>query len=407
MQANQQESVVSVIAKYSSSNIFIQIMRMATAFIRTKLLSPELYGLWHILIVVPKYAAYSTLGTHTIMRYLLPYHDARDEQQQIEEIKGSIFYGALLIKILIATVLVLIVLIIDMNIMWRLGLLTMACLILMEWYYDYYINILKSYQKFRLLTSANYIKATVALVGSAALIYLFGIYGVYLSSVIGLLIIIFYLRIKYPLRVHGNFRYPVFINVLKKGFPLMIYGLSIMLIISSTKIIIAYFLGTEQLGYYGIAIVVHDFLMQVPGTSREVIEPRLMRHLTQNSDEKNLREYLLKPLVNTAYFMPLLIGPVFFIIPGLVSLALPRYVQGITPTLIITLGGYFYSLNYIFRGLIVANNWQLLPRLHISYGWRSRRATAQTFFSSLHRNSVCSHRHLQGHLSSGTSGTPS
>lgn len=365
MQEKQKESLIRVIAKYSSSNIYTQILGLLNAFIRPKLLSPELYGLWHILIVIPKYAAYSTLGTHTIMRYLIPYHDAKAEYYQINEIKGTVFYSGLLIKIFIATVLVLIALIRDMSVIVRLGLLTMAYVVIMEWYYDYYANILKSYQKFSLLSSTNYIQSSVAFAGSATLIYFMGIYGVYLSAVITFIVIISYLRIRSPLGSYGKFRYPVFIDLVKKGVPLMMYNLSSVLISSSDKIIIVYFLGPEQLGYYGIAVVVHGFLMQIPGTSREVIEPRLMSKLHQNSDEENLREYTLKPLINTAYFMPFLIGPVFFIMPGMVSLVLPRYVQGIEPTLIITLGGYFYALIYIVRGIIVANNWQLNASLII------------------------------------------
>jgi O-antigen/teichoic acid export membrane protein len=359
----QKDSLVGVIAKYSSSNIYYQILGLLNAFIRPKLLTPELYGLWHILIVIPKYSAYSTLGTHTIMRYLIPYHDSRSEQQQISDIKGTIFYSALITKILIAAVLVIILLTGHMSLKVRLGLLTMAYLVIMEWYSDYYITTLKAYQRFNLVTSSNYIQATVAFMASAVLIYFLNIYGVYLSAIITFMVIISYLRTKYPLGSFGVFRFSLFIDLVKKGFPLMIYDLSSVLISSTDKIIIAYFLGTAQLGYYGISVMVFGFLMQLPGASREVIEPRLMQKLDKDSNEETLKEYFLKPLINAAYFMPFLIGPIFFILPVIISLILPRYISGILPSQIIALGGYFFSLICLFRGIIVANNWQVKASL--------------------------------------------
>jgi O-antigen/teichoic acid export membrane protein len=322
-----------------------------------------MYGLWQILIVIPKYSAYSTLGTHNILRYLIPYHDSRNEQEKIVDIQGSVFWGSFITKLLIAGVIVIIALAGEFNLKIRMGLLTMAYLVIMEWYYDYYTNILKSYQKFNLLTRANYLQATVAFAGSALLIYFFGIYGVYLSAVITFIVLILYVRLRYPFRHHGKFKFPIFFDLVKKGFPIMIFNLSSVLISSTDKLIIAYFLGTEQLGYYGIAVIVLNFLMQIPGASREVLEPRLMQRLDQHSKEENLREYFLRPLIHAAYFMPLMIGPVFIILPVVISFLLPRYVHGIEATQIISIGSYFLSMMYLARGIVVANNLQLRASL--------------------------------------------
>jgi hypothetical protein len=106
--------------------------------------------------------------------------------------------------------------------------------------------------------------------------------------------------------------------------------------------------------------------MQIPGASREVIEPRLMESLGKNSREENLREYFFKPLFNTAYYIPFLVGPIFFLLPLLIPLILPRYTPAIVPTQIIILGGYFLSMAYVTRGIIVANNWQLRASVVIS-----------------------------------------
>ena len=85
------ESVTKNIVRYSSSKVYQQILSLLTAFIRPKLLTPELYGLWNILNIIPTYASYSNLGTFDIMRYMIPYHEGKKEHQKSLEIRDSVF----------------------------------------------------------------------------------------------------------------------------------------------------------------------------------------------------------------------------------------------------------------------------------------------------------------------------
>jgi len=355
----KKDPLIKTIARYASSNFYRQFTSLLNAFIRPKLLSPELYGLWHILILIPGYAIYTNLGATSIMRYLIPYHKSRNEDTLIEEIKSNVIYGTLSTKILIAVVLLLIAVFADMSVKVRAGLVTMAFVVILEWYYYYYVTILQSCHEFKLVSSANYLKATVTLIGSASLIYFFNIYGVYATAVLSLLVVILYLRSKYRLCPNKKFSLPAFIALVKKGFPIMIMNVCTTLISSVDKIIIAGFLGTKQMGYYGIAVMVHHFVMNIPVASRDIMETRLMQNLDKNSHEEVLRDFFFKPLVNTAYFMPFLAGTVIIILPAAITLLLPRYADGVVPSQILVLGCYFFALSFVARGLIVANQWQL------------------------------------------------
>ncbi len=95
MESKDKDSVLKNIVRYSSSKIFRQILRVLTGFIKPKLLTPELFGLWNILSIIPAYASYIHLGSRSSMRYLIPYHEAKKEEQKNSEIKGSVFYGSL------------------------------------------------------------------------------------------------------------------------------------------------------------------------------------------------------------------------------------------------------------------------------------------------------------------------
>jgi len=355
----RQTLIVKTVLQYSSSNMYRQFLGIFVAFIKPKLLSPELYGLWHILNMIPSYASYSHLGTRSLMRYLIPYHEARKEQHKIREIEGSVFFGSLYLNLFISFAIIALSFKNGWDIKVRLGLITVGMFVIIRWYFEYYTTILKSYQNFGLLTYSNYIKATVACILSVVLIYIFNIYGVYLTVILSHIIVIAYLMIKYPLNYHIKFNYSVFKYMVKKGLPVMVFGLCAMLISTADRILIAGFLGTKQLGYYGIAAIVLEFLMHIPGATREVIEPKLMQSMRYDKGQMNLKEYFFRPLMNMAYFMPFLIGPLIFAIPVLIPLILPKYIPAILPAQVIVLGGYFFSMSYIIRGVIIANNWQL------------------------------------------------
>ncbi|MBF0516681.1 MAG: polysaccharide biosynthesis C-terminal domain-containing protein, partial [Nitrospirae bacterium] len=60
-----------------------------------------------------------------------------------------------------------------------------------------------------------------------------------------------------------------------------------------------------------------------------------------------------------------MLGPAFFLIVPFVHLVLPKYINGIVPTQIVTIGSYFFALAFIARGIIVAHNKQFQASLLI------------------------------------------
>lgn len=362
----KEDSIPKTITRYSSSTIYRHITRAVNAFIRPKLLEPELYGFWNLIGLFLFYSIYSNLGSRTSMAYLVPYHNGKGEFDRSLQIKGSVFFGTLYINIFISVILFIYALLDHIDTITRLGILTLSILMIINWYSEFYSVHIQSNQNFRLLTSKNYLDSTVSLLLSASLLYFLNIYGLYLSIIISGVITILYLKSKYHLEKHYVFNSNIFIDLIKKGFPIIIFGFSFVLIRTADRIIISTFLGNKMLGFYGIAVALFDFIMQIPGSSREVLEPRLMQSLSKNTVEENLSSYFLKPLYNIAYLIPLLIGSIFFIIPPFIHLLLPKYIPGIISAQIIIFGVYFLGLTFITRGIIVANGWQL-KTLYITF----------------------------------------
>jgi len=105
--------------------------------------------------------------------------------------------------------------------------------------------------------------------------------------------------------------------------------------------------------------MVFAFLIQLPGTAREVLEPRAMKDMDESMSSAFLQKHLAVPTINLAYLMPFVIAPCYFCLPPAVELLLPRYTAGIAPAQVLVCGSYFLALAYIPRPIIVANGWQL------------------------------------------------
>jgi O-antigen/teichoic acid export membrane protein len=360
-------STVRNIIRYSSSHYYRQVLGVITAFIRPKLLTPELYGLWNLFKIIDTYADYIHFGSLSSMKYRIPFLESKNEHEKVRIIKGSALHGTFWIYLLFSIILILFSFKSGMSTEARVGLLAFSVIVIFLWYYEFYSALLKAYQNFILISRANYLYYTLVFFLSVVLIYFWGIYGVYLSVAVPLIVTILYFRSKAPLIDVNEFQINVFVDLIKHGFPIMFFDTVAMLIRTCDRFIVSALLGNEQLGYYGISIMVLGFIMNIPGASREVIEPKMMQSLNQSSYKKGIDEYFLKPLLNIAYIMPFLIGIVVFTFPIVIPLLLSRYTPGIVPSQILVIGGYFLALSYTVRGVVVANNWQLMASFIISF----------------------------------------
>jgi O-antigen/teichoic acid export membrane protein len=352
------ESLAGSIARYSSSKIYRHALGVVSALVKPKLLTPDLYGLWSLLNVIPAYTAYSHLGSGSAMLYRIPFCRGEGDEGKVREIKGTVFAAELSINIVIAAGLCLWALFGGFDPVVRYGLITMAAAVLLQFVFNYYIGLLKAYQNFRLVSSSFYLRSTLSL-GALVLIWLFGIYGAYMGLVLGYALAIWYVRSQSPVGPERFFSGSLFADLVRTGFPIMLFNFITTLVRTSDKLVISAYLDRAELGFYSLAAMVFSALMQIPAAGREVMEPRLMKNLSAEGTAASLRSYLLRPVVTVSFLTPLLIGGAVFAVPAVVTLMLPRYTAGILPAQVLAVGGYFYAVALVCRGMIVAGGHQV------------------------------------------------
>lgn len=351
-------SILGTIASYSTSKVYGFAMRILTGFVRPLLLAPEMFGLWNLFALILQYVDYYLhLGSANATRFRLPYLWGKGDNAEGERVKGTFYIGSLVPHLIAAVVFVCVALFGQWELHVRTGLFTVAAISLLIWYHRYLGHLLQGRQNFQPIIRANYIMATLAFFLGTVLIYFFGIYGIFITALVDEAVVVAYLRYHCRERTEASFRGKLYLSLVRQGFPIMAFDMASNLVRTADRLLIAAFLGTEQLGFYALAAFIFVALLEIPGAAREVLEPRMMQEMSSMDPGEVLRDYFFRPLVNTAYYIPLLIGPAIFVVP-FIDLILPRYVAGVVPAQVLAVGGYFLAISFVVRGVVVANKWQ-------------------------------------------------
>jgi O-antigen/teichoic acid export membrane protein len=132
---------------------------------------------------------------------------------------------------------------------------------------------------------------------------------------------------------------------MKIGLPILASGFIISLLTSIDRLMIITFLNATQLGYFGLSIMLIAIISLIPAMASQVLFPRINFHYGKTGyNIEELKSFVVKPPIILSAILPVVIGPIFLIIPFVVTTFLPAYTQGITSARIVSLGIYFYGI---------------------------------------------------------------
>ena len=356
--SRKHDSIAKSLAHYTPSVLFRTVVGVLNTIIRPKLLGPQWFGLWSLLNIIPAYASYLQLGTRDYMRFTIPRLEAHDDDSTVHKVESSVFWGTLIPNCGVAAALLATAACMHLETDIRIGLAAMALLTILTCMYEYGVNLMKGHQMFRDLSHVMYLRNASQLILSVFLMLYMGLYGLLIALPLSLSISLLYLRTRYPFDRIGRFSWPFYCKMVREGFPLAILAFLMTLMITSGRLLVAGYLTTAEVGFYALATIALRGMLDFPQAAREVVESRLMEKSDSLKRKTVLDQYLYRPLVINACYVPLVITPLYFVLPHLIRLILPLYTDGIAPLKIVLFGFYFLSIFYPLRGIIVALHMQ-------------------------------------------------
>ncbi|MBN2483736.1 MAG: oligosaccharide flippase family protein [Candidatus Omnitrophica bacterium] len=319
---------------YTGSMMIATVFSILQAVITARILGPALYGVLQIYRLILMYSMHAGLGILWAMLREIPFHKGKGELDKIEEIKNVTFSTNMALACIGSLLIVIIAFFLRKTASISMLGVTFVALIAIEQHFQYYLeHYLLAQKQFSLRSRVKVIYTMANLVGVCVFGYFFKLPGVLVAMFLSFAIVN-----QYTMRA-GKFKPRFVVNIkesirlIKIGVPILGNGVSNNLMASVDKFMIIKFFDTTALGYYGLATMIKQFMGVLYMSIFMTIFPNLAEQLGKhNNDIKSIKNYVLKPMIVSAYLSPLFLGSIALVIPFLIKYFLPQY----TPVTFIT-----------------------------------------------------------------------
>lgn len=358
---SKRKEIVDDIGTYAFGSQATQFISMIAGILTRNFLGPMQMGMWSTLQIVLDYAKYTTLGTTEAVSREIPYYLGKKDGERAAEVKDVVTSFSTLAAVLTAIGIVIYAVLfrktLPAGFFW--GLIFVALLVILQRLNNLMVSLLRAYRQFRLVSRQMIWSAIVNATLVAVLSYQFKLYGFMWAMVFSFVFNVYYIARHYDFQ----FRYRInrsLYGLIAFGMPLMLLQVVGILLRSIDKIVIVKMLGFEAMGFYSVAILVANYLGQIPNSIGIVMVPHFHEKYGVRDSIADVKNYVDKSVRAFSYIMPLFIGLSWIAIPVFVSVALRAYVPGISSAQYLITGIFFAALTQSYGNFIVVIKKHLL-----------------------------------------------
>jgi O-antigen/teichoic acid export membrane protein len=346
--------------QYLIAAIVAQTAGLLRAFMMPVLFGPSQLGVWNLMNVVVGYGANAHLGALHGMNKAIPLLRGRDQVEQVEAIKDSVFWLNLLLGVLASGTLWVASLLTQAS--YVSGLRIVAVVVFLQMIYMFLFSLLRADNRFGLVSQG----VSLLSVLSTVLVLLLGFEFAdhLLGALTGLAGAYVLVVVYWFWKGHYQFAFRVHLSSIREaitlGVPLIVLAMLDTIFVSVDRWVIATNLGETNLGYYALGIMASTMVGLVPGAIASVLYPRMLERFASKQSSSGARGLLLGPLRAIGALMLVLIGVAVLGLPLMIQLFLPKYLPSVPVIQILMLGAFFLSLAAIAGNYPVTLNKQKL-----------------------------------------------
>lgn len=154
-------------------------------------------------------------------------------------------------------------------------------------------------------------------------------------------------------------------RVVAVGFPIAVSGLIFGLTKTTDRLVIAAHMGTEAVGFYGLASIVFDLGVMVPVLLGQVLLPHAVERYGRERDPEALFEQARHLMRTVGRMLPFLLAAGWLLIPAVTRTLLPAYEPGIGAARILIWAPVFLAVHAVgFVVLVALRRLTVLIALH-------------------------------------------
>ncbi len=359
---SQADKIIKDSTKYTVSTIIAQVIGIFTSIAIRRFLTPEMMGIWAILLVVLNYLLFAHLGIFTAVGVKIPYLRGKNKDNEIQIMRNTAFTFGIIISFVMMAVLFIVSFVFAHRMPYYviLGIRMIALIITTTLFYNLYIVMLRADKNFSLLSKAVVFNSVAMFLFIAILAYFFRLKGVYFATFFATLASWLYIRFRTRYNLKLTFKLHQALALSKIGLPILIGGIAYTILISIDKIMIIRMIGAKELGFYSIAILALTYTNTFPKLFGIVIFPNMQEAFGRTDSKEHILGYVKQPALIMAYIFPALLAAAYFAIPVLVYYVLPKYILGINSMKILLCGCFFISLVPLAQNFVISINKQVV-----------------------------------------------
>jgi len=347
---------------FSASLLLSRLLLSIRGIIIPKFLGPNLYGIYNGLLILPDFLDHFHFGSLSALKREIPFCYGKNDFIQAQRIRNLVF-SQYMGTVLISTFFIFCVVTFFLSDRYSplfIHVLWLVCpLIILQSFVDAYLeNLLRTDNRFDILSRSEIFKSLVGFLIMLFLIWFWHLYGLIASMILATSLkgIYIYFKTDYHFSLVWDFK--ELKRLLRIGFPI-IFGLILLTFFNSLdRILILRYLDTQQLGYYALGLTFSKFLLIIQNGVYSVLEPNIYRLYGETGEVGDLKKIVWEPILIMSFLYPLILGLAYLVVPYVIRIFLPNYLPSLICSKIMILGSFFIIYTEGFYTFIVAINRQ-------------------------------------------------
>jgi len=324
-------SPLALVSVLAGGNLATMALRMIGGFMTARVIPPAVYGLFNGLSLIQGYLPFLQLGVLNGLNRELPYYIGKGEQDRVREVAAAAQAWALALGGVTALGLIGVAVWHAAIGKWALavGWLANAVTAFFLFYGTYYLQVtFRTRGDFARLALINVIQGVVSLI-LVAVVWWLAFYGLCLRAVLAGCVQVALLWYWRPIKVSPSWNSAQFVHLLRVGAPIFAVGQLYTYWATLDSTLVLYYTGAHGLGLYTLVGMAETTLMLLPQALSQVLYPQMAEQYGRTGDVRAIVRSTFRPMILSFLFMLPVVIIAWLLVPPLIRLLLPKYVDAI------------------------------------------------------------------------------
>ncbi len=318
---------------FAAAQLAVRAAIIVRTVVAARLLGPQVFGSWNAIQLLMDYGALAPLGTQQGLDQVVPRRLVDGDARAVERVKRAGLTSVLVLSLLYSSACLAYFMNSTGKVMayWGIpGLLAAMSIVVQINWASYCTGVLRSHGNIAAVSRWFFVQGMLGAFLGLALIPTLGGWGLLWGWLAGTLIAFAWTQ--WDARGIAPFRPlvgPDTLLLFRVGFPMFFFNASSLIIRNLDRLIILRYLGTQELGYYSLAVTALTLVMYLPDSATFVFYPRLIQRFREGGDRPGaVLEPVLTVLRVLSVVTPALGGVAFLFVRDVVGVALPNFFPG-------------------------------------------------------------------------------